>query len=104
MDCLAGLSSTCYGMDTDALDPEAFSWRQLSFELVLHNLVVPHIPALWFIWTQQLLKQLKHEKIYWLLACSYLRGSLHSLKFGTLTLVCPPFAKILQTVLVDKQK
>lgn len=50
LECPVGLLGfTCYGVDADALDPEAFRWRQLSVELVLHNLVVPHIPALWFI-------------------------------------------------------
>lgn len=43
----AGLASfTCYGVDADALDPEAFRWGQLSVELALHDLVVPHVPAL----------------------------------------------------------
>ncbi len=44
---------TCYGVDADALDLEAFRWRQLSVELGLHDLVVPHVPALWFKQTQE---------------------------------------------------
>ena len=43
---------TCYGVDADALDPEAFRWRKLSVELCLHDLVVPNVPALWFKQTQ----------------------------------------------------
>lgn len=48
------MGSTCYGVDADALDPEALRWRQLSIELVLHDLVVPHIPALWITHTAEL--------------------------------------------------
>lgn len=40
------LGFTCYGVNADALDPEALRWRQLSVELSLHDLVVAHIPAL----------------------------------------------------------
>lgn len=49
LECHAGLLGiTCYGVDADALDREAFRWRQLSVELGLHDLVVPNVPALWF--------------------------------------------------------
>lgn len=48
LECAGLLGFTCYGVDADALDPEAFRRRQLSVKPVLHNLVVPHVTALWF--------------------------------------------------------
>lgn len=45
------LHFACYGLDADALDPEAFRGRHLPVELVLHDLVVAHVPALWFTQT-----------------------------------------------------
>lgn len=37
---------TCYRVDADAFDPEAFRRRQLSVVLDFHGFVVPHVPAL----------------------------------------------------------
>lgn len=103
-ECVGLLGFTCYGVDADALDPEAFRWRQLSVKLALHNLVVPHVAALWFRHIQRHLDHPKREKLSWLWTRAYLRGSLHSLKLGAATLVGPPLTKIVQAVLRDQQE
>lgn len=102
LECDIGWGFTCYGVDADALDPEAFRWRQLSAKLVLHNLVVPHVAALWVRQTLWHLDHPKREKLSWLSPRVYLRGSLHSLKLGAAALVGPPLTKIVQAVLRDQ--
>lgn len=104
LECAGLLGFTCYGVDADALDPEAFRRRQLSVKPVLHHLVVPHVTALWFRQIQRHLDHPKREKLSWLLTRAYLRGSLHSLKLGAATLVGPPLTKIVQAVLRDQQE
>lgn len=82
----------------DAFDRESFRRRQLSVELVLHNLVVTHIPTLGFTRISTCSIVSKDAA----LLCSHLRRSLHSLKLGAPALVRPPLTKVIQAVLMDE--
>ena len=69
-----------------------------------HPFCLPELNVSYIHWEAPVTQSLNWLKSKPLSDRSYLRGSLHSLKLGAPTLVCPPLAKILQTVLLDKQK